>query len=106
VIRNVSFEANPGDTVALVGPTGAGKSTLLKLLLRLYDVTEGAVRVDGHDVRNLTVESLRSNVGYVAQDTTLFDGTIAENIRYGRFTGVDTEGRSAGATRKARSATA
>jgi len=100
VIRNVSFEANPGDTVALVGPTGAGKSTLLKLLLRLYDVTEGAVRVDGHDVRNLTVESLRSNVGYVAQDTTLFDGTIAENIRYGRFTGVDTEGRSAGADAK------
>jgi len=91
VIRNVSFEADPGDTVALVGPTGAGKSTLLKLLLRLYDVTEGAVRVDGRDVRDLTVESLRSNVGYVAQDTTLFDGTIAENIRYGRFTRADTE---------------
>ena len=88
VIRNVSFEADPGDTVALVGPTGAGKSTLLKLLLRLYDATEGAVRVDGHDVRDVTVSSLRSNVGYVAQDTTLFDGTIAENIRYGRFTGV------------------
>ena len=89
VIRNVSFVADPGDTVALVGPTGAGKSTLLKLLLRLYDVTSGAVRVDGHDVRDVTVASLRSNVGYVAQDTTLFDGTIAENIRYGRFTGTD-----------------
>jgi ATP-binding cassette subfamily B protein len=89
VISEVSFTADPGDTVALVGPTGAGKSTLLKLLLRLYDVTDGAVRVDGHDVRDVTVESLRSAVGYVAQDTTLFDGTIAENIRYGRFTGVD-----------------
>ncbi|OTF07706.1 ABC transporter ATP-binding protein [Halorubrum sp. SD612] len=89
VLSGVSFSADPGDTVALVGPTGAGKSTLLKLLLRLYDVTDGAIRVDGHDVRDVTVESLRSSVGYVAQDTTLFDGTIAENIRYGRFTRID-----------------
>ncbi|OYR85608.1 hypothetical protein DJ71_07545, partial [Halorubrum sp. E3] len=92
VLRGVSFSAEPGDTVALVGPTGAGKSTLLKLLLRLYDVTDGAIRVDGHDVRDVTVESLRSSVGYVAQDTTLFDGTIAENIRYGRFTRIDEAG--------------
>ncbi|QKG91707.1 ABC transporter ATP-binding protein [Halorubrum salinarum] len=92
VLRGVSFAADPGDTVALVGPTGAGKSTLLKLLLRLYDVTDGAIRVDGHDVRDVTVESLRSSVGYVAQDTTLFDGTIAENIRYGRFTRIDEAG--------------
>jgi ATP-binding cassette subfamily B protein len=92
VLRGVSFTADPGDTVALVGPTGAGKSTLLKLLLRLYDVTDGAIRVDGHDVRDVTVESLRSSVGYVAQDTTLFDGTIAENIRYGRFTRIDEAG--------------
>ncbi|GAB6878565.1 ABC transporter ATP-binding protein [Halorubrum gandharaense] len=89
VIRDVSFTADPGDTVAFVGPTGAGKSTLLKLLLRLYEPTDGEVRVDGHDVRDVTVESLRSSIGYVSQDTTLFDGTIAENIRYGRFTGVD-----------------
>ncbi|MGM0448472.1 MAG: ABC transporter ATP-binding protein [Methanobacteriota archaeon] len=89
VISGVSFTADPGDTVALVGPTGAGKSTLLKLLLRLYDVTDGAVSVDGHDVRDVIVKSLRSSVGYVAQDTTLFDGTIAENIRYGRFTRID-----------------
>ncbi|ELZ60599.1 MULTISPECIES: ABC transporter ATP-binding protein [Halorubrum] len=92
VLRGVSFSADPGDTVALVGPTGAGKSTLLKLLLRLYDVTDGAIYVDGHDVRDVTVESLRSSVGYVAQDTTLFDGTIAENIRYGRFTRIDEDG--------------
>ncbi|ELZ38900.1 ABC transporter ATP-binding protein [Halorubrum tebenquichense] len=92
VLRGVSFSADPGDTVALVGPTGAGKSTLLKLLLRLYDVTDGAIYVDGHDVRDVTVESLRSSVGYVAQDTTLFDGTIAENIRYGRFTRIGEDG--------------
>jgi ATP-binding cassette subfamily B protein len=96
VLRGVSFAADPGDTVALVGPTGAGKSTLLKLLLRLYDVTDGAIRVDGHDVRDVTVESLRSSVGYVAQDTTLFDGTIAENIRYGRFTRIDGDGDGEG----------
>jgi ATP-binding cassette subfamily B protein len=96
VLSGVSFTADPGDTVALVGPTGAGKSTLLKLLLRLYDVTDGAIRVDGHDVRDVTVESLRSSVGYVAQDTTLFDGTIAENIRYGRFTRIDEGGDGEG----------
>jgi ATP-binding cassette subfamily B protein len=85
VIDGVSFAADPGETVALVGPTGAGKSTLAKLLLRMYDVTGGAVRVDGHDVRDVTLGSLRSQIGYVGQDTFLFDGTIAENIQYGDF---------------------
>jgi ATP-binding cassette subfamily B protein len=85
ILDGVSFEAEPGDTVGLVGPTGAGKSTLLKLLLRLYDVDSGAVRVDGHDVRSLELASLRGAVGYVSQDAVLFDGTIAENVRYGRF---------------------
>jgi ATP-binding cassette subfamily B protein len=85
VLESVSVVAEPGETVALVGPTGAGKSTLCKLLLRLYDVTDGAVRIDGHDVRAVALASLREQVGYVSQDTFLFDGTIAENVRYGRF---------------------
>lgn len=91
VIEDVSFEADPGETVALVGPTGAGKSTLVKLLLRLYDVNEGAVRVDGHDVTEVTLDSLRGAIGYVGQDTFLFDGSIADNIRYGNFDASDNE---------------
>jgi ATP-binding cassette subfamily B protein len=95
VIEGVSFVADPGETVALVGPTGAGKSTLAKLLLRLYDTTEGAVRVDGHDVREVTRDSLRDAVGYVGQDAFLFDGTIADNVRYGRFGADDDAVREA-----------
>ncbi len=85
VLSDVTFTADPGETVGLVGPTGAGKSTICKLLPRLYDVTGGAIRVDGHDVRDLTVESLREHIGYVGQDTFLFDGTVEENISYGAF---------------------
>jgi ATP-binding cassette subfamily B protein len=85
VLRDASFTAEPGETVGVVGSTGAGKSTLVKLLLRLYDVDGGAVRVDGRDVREVTHASLRRAVGYVGQDTFLFDGTIADNVRYGRF---------------------
>ncbi|RKD98388.1 ABC transporter ATP-binding protein [Halopiger aswanensis] len=95
VIEDVSFEADPGDTVALVGPTGAGKSTVLKLLLRLYDVQEGSVKLDGHDVRDIALSDLRSAVGYVSQDTFLFDGTIADNIRYGQFDASDEAVREA-----------
>ncbi|WP_160132815.1 ABC transporter ATP-binding protein [Halococcus salsus] len=91
VIDDVSFSADPGETIALVGPTGAGKSTLLKLLLRLYDVDEGSIALDGHDIRGLTLESLREAIGYVAQDTYLFDGTIAENLRYGAFDATEEE---------------
>ena len=95
VIEDVSFEAEPGETVALVGPTGAGKSTVLKLLLRLYDVQEGAVKLDGRDVRDVSLSELRSAVGYVSQDTFLFDGTIADNIRYGHFDASDEAVREA-----------
>ncbi|QLH79107.1 ABC transporter ATP-binding protein [Halosimplex rubrum] len=85
ILRDVSFDADAGDTVAYVGPTGAGKSTAVKLLMRLYDVDEGAISVDGHDIRDVTVGSLRESIGYVSQETYLFDGTVAENIRYGEF---------------------
>ncbi len=85
VLEDIDFTVEPGETIGLVGPTGAGKTTTIKLLLRLYDVDAGAVRVDGHDVRDLTIDSLRDAMGYVGQDNFLFDGTVAENIRYGSF---------------------
>lgn len=75
----------------MVGPTGAGKSTLLKLLPRLYDVDNGAVRIDGHDVRDVTLRSLRRSIGYVSQEPFLFFGTVRENIRYGTFDATDND---------------
>ncbi len=89
IVEDVDFAVEGGDTLALVGPTGAGKSTVLKLLLRLYDVDEGAVRIDGHDIRAVTLRSLRQQVGYVGQDTFLFYGTVRENIAYGAFDADD-----------------
>jgi len=83
VVEDATFDVEPGETVGIVGPTGAGKSTLLKLLVRFYDVDEGAVRIDGHDVRDLTLESLRGAVGFISQDPFLFSGTIRENVAYG-----------------------
>ncbi|WP_049928679.1 ABC transporter ATP-binding protein [Halopiger goleimassiliensis] len=85
IIDDVSFEVDGGDTVALVGPTGAGKSTVLKLLLRLYDVDQGSIRIDGQDVREVSLASLRRSMGYVGQDSFLFYGTVEENIAYGTF---------------------
>jgi len=82
VLKGISFTVAPGETLGLAGATGAGKSTLIKLLLRFYDVTGGAVRIDGHDVRAVTLEDLRLNVGLVSQDVYLFHGTIRENIAY------------------------
>jgi len=83
-LRGVSLRVAPGQRVALVGPSGAGKSTILSLILRFYDPQQGAVRLDGHDIRTLQIESLRSHVGIVTQDTFLFHDTIFNNIRFGR----------------------
>ncbi len=85
VIEDIDFTVEGGETLALVGPTGAGKSTVLKLLLRMYDVDEGAIRIDGTDIREVTLPSLRDSMGYVSQETFLFYGTVAENIAYGSF---------------------
>ncbi|MBA3622209.1 MAG: ATP-binding cassette domain-containing protein, partial [Euzebyales bacterium] len=87
----VTFIAEPGQTVALVGPSGAGKSTITSLLTRLYDVTAGAVLIDGHDVRQLTLASLAAAVGVVSQDPHLFHDTIRENLRYARPEATDAE---------------
>jgi ATP-binding cassette subfamily B protein len=84
VLRDVSLRAEPGAMVALVGPSGAGKSTLASLVPRLYDVTGGAVRIDGRDVRTLTQDSLRAAVGVVSQDPHLFHDTVGNNLRYAR----------------------
>jgi ABC-type multidrug transport system fused ATPase/permease subunit len=84
VLRDVSFTASPGEVVALVGPTGAGKTTLASLLLRFYDPERGAVRIDGHDLRDLELASVRSRVSVVLQDALLLSGTVRDNIAYGR----------------------
>jgi len=85
IVEDITFTVEGGDTVALVGPTGAGKSTILKLLLRMYDVDEGAVTIDDTDIRDVTIPSLRRQIGYVSQETFLFYGTVEENITYGTF---------------------
>jgi ATP-binding cassette subfamily B protein len=82
VLDGVSFRVAPGETLGIAGPTGAGKSTIIKLLLRFYDVTGGAVRLDGHDVRDLALSDLRRNIALVSQDVYLFHGTVRENIAY------------------------
>jgi ATP-binding cassette subfamily B protein len=83
-LDDVSFRVGPGEVLALVGPSGAGKSTVAKLLLRFYDPDAGSVRLDGHDVRDLDIHSLRENVAVLLQETLVFDGTVRENIAYGR----------------------
>ncbi|MFW5916910.1 MAG: ABC transporter ATP-binding protein [Halorubrum sp.] len=95
VVEDVDFAVEGGETLALVGPTGAGKSTVLKLLLRMYDVDEGAIRIDGQDVRDVTLKSLRRSIGYVGQSSYLFYGTIRENITYGTFDASDEAVREA-----------
>ena len=87
----VSFEIEPGQTVALIGPTGAGKSTIVNLICRFYDIQHGQVCIDGRDVKSVTIESLRSQMGIMTQDVFLFSGTIRENIRYGRLEASEEE---------------
>ena len=84
VLSDVSFVAEAGQTVAILGETGSGKSTIINLIPRFYDVTNGSVQIDGHDLRDLQLETLRAQIGIVLQDSTLFSGTIRENIAYGR----------------------
>lgn len=84
VLNDVSFTAAPGQTIALLGATGSGKTTIINLIPRFYDVSEGAVLIDGHDLREVTLDSLRSQIGIVLQETNLFSGTIRDNIAFGR----------------------
>ena len=91
ILRNINLNLKPGESLALVGPSGGGKTTLSNLLPRFYDVTEGAVLVDGQDVRSVTQQSLRRNIGVIAQEVFLFADTIRENIRYGRPDAADAE---------------
>ncbi len=91
VLKDVSFNVTPGQTIALVGPTGAGKSTVVNLISRFYDVTGGSVRIDGHDVRDVDLHSLRDQMSVMMQDSFIFSGTIMDNIRYGRLDATDEE---------------
>jgi ATP-binding cassette subfamily B protein len=84
VLNRVSFEAKPGQTIALLGATGSGKTTIINLLPRFYDPSEGAIRIDGTDVRDVTIDSLRKQIGIVLQETNLFSGTIRDNIAFGK----------------------
>ena len=91
LIRDFNLEVNPGEMVAIVGPTGAGKSTIINLLMRFYDVTAGSISVDGHDIRNLSRQDYRKQFGMVLQDAWLFEGTIKENLRFGNLDATDEE---------------
>ncbi|WP_099864374.1 ABC transporter ATP-binding protein [Pararhizobium haloflavum] len=91
VIRGVSLSVSPGETIAFVGPSGAGKTTLLALVPRFYEVTGGQITIDGHDIRNVTMTSLRRHIGIVSQDVFLFAGTLRENIAYGRLDASEAE---------------
>ncbi|MCY7034641.1 ABC transporter ATP-binding protein [Streptococcus sanguinis] len=91
LIRNFNLEVKPGEMVAIVGPTGAGKTTLINLLMRFYDVTKGAITVDGHDIRDLSRKDYRKQFGMVLQDAWLYEGTIKENLRFGNLQATDEE---------------
>ena len=91
IIKDTSFEINQGETIALVGPTGAGKTTIVNLLARFYEIQGGTIAIDGTDIKSVSIESLRSQMGIMTQDTFLFSGTIRDNIRYGKLDATDEE---------------
>jgi ATP-binding cassette subfamily B protein len=91
VLSKVTFEATPGQTVALLGATGSGKTTIINLLPRFYDPAEGQILIDGHNLRDVTIDSLRKQIGIVLQETNLFSGTIRDNIAFGRSDATDEE---------------
>lgn len=91
ILNDVNFSVKPGETIALVGPTGAGKTTIVNLISRFYEATEGNIRIDGHEVKDATLKSLRSQMGIMTQDNFLFSGTIRDNIRYGRLDASEEE---------------
>ncbi len=91
VLHNISFTAEPGQIIALVGPTGAGKTSIINLLMRFYDPVEGSILVDGHDIRDIKISSLRRQVGMVLQDSFIFSGTIRENILFGKLDATEEE---------------
>jgi len=91
VIQDFTSHVDPGQTVAIVGPTGAGKTTMVKLLMRFYDVNSGAIKIDGHNIKDFNRADLRKNIGMVLQDTWLFKGSIMDNLRYGRLDATDEE---------------
>ncbi|MDR0444103.1 MAG: ABC transporter ATP-binding protein/permease [Treponema sp.] len=95
VLNNVTFDGHPGESIAIVGPTGAGKTTIVNLLSRFYNIVEGQVLIDGQDIMKVTLRSLRSQMGIMLQDSFLFTGTIADNIRYGKLDATDEEIRAA-----------
>lgn len=98
VLKDVSFDIKPGEMIALVGPTGAGKTTVVNLISRFYDAESGRVLIDGHDVKDVTIESLRHQMGIMTQDNFLFSGTIRDNIRYGKLDATDEEIEAAAKT--------
>lgn len=91
VLNDVSFQINPGESIALVGPTGAGKTTIVNLISRFYDVQDGNIFIDGHNVKEVSIESLRKQMGIMTQENFLFTGTVKENIRYGKLDATDEE---------------
>lgn len=91
VLNDINFHIKPGETIALVGPTGAGKTTIVNLISRFYDIQKGIVKIDGHDVKKVSIESLRTQMGIMTQENFLFSGTIMENIRYGKLDATDEE---------------